>query len=77
VLCIDQVVIHRPLTTEARARFQTLTCEVCGGRSGTGMPLSPSVSALHYQFHSISAQNSYSFTYCSYQGKWTRVKKVL
>jgi hypothetical protein len=62
VLCIDQAVIRRPLNTEARAQFHTLTCEVCGGRSGTGcvylrvfplftISIVPSVPKTHIYLH--------------------------
>jgi len=37
-----QAVSRRPLTSEARAQSHTSPCEICGGRSGTGIGFSPS-----------------------------------
>jgi hypothetical protein len=66
-----------PLTAEARTRFQTSLCEVCGGQSGTGILLSTSNSAFPYQYHSINAPYLSSFTCCSYQDKWANLRNVL
>jgi hypothetical protein len=50
-----QAVNSRPLTAEARARFQVCPCEICGRKSGTGTGFSRSTSVFPCQFHSTGA----------------------
>jgi hypothetical protein len=60
-------VSRRPVTAEARVRFQVSIREVCGGQSGTGTGFSPSTWIFPFQYHSTNGPYSSSCTGCCYQ----------
>jgi hypothetical protein len=66
---VAQAVSRRPLTAEARVRFQASQCEMCGGQSVTATGFSPSTSVFPCQYDSTNAPYSSSSTYCSYEDK--------
>jgi len=50
---MTEVVSRRPLTMEARLRFQLSPCEIYGKQSGTKTGFSPGTSVLSCQYRSI------------------------
>jgi len=61
-----QGVSRQPLTAEARARSQAVSCQIRGGQSGTVTCSFTSNSGLPRQYHSTFAPHSFiqSLTLC-------------
>jgi hypothetical protein len=52
---MTQAVIRSALTTDTQVRSQASPCRIRGGRNGTGIGFSPSVSDLPHQERSINS----------------------